>query len=512
MAPHVWRRSRVRKVIGIAALPAFLSASPLLVTAAAATGPDYAAIDSYVSSSLAGTPGFALSIVQGDQIVHARGFGVDGSGAPVNPDTPFVLGSESKSFTALGIMQLNESGAIGLDTPVQTYLPWFRVADPNYSRQITIRQLLNQTSGLPASYPYETAVTSVESRVRDLASVQLAAAPGQQFVYSNSNYDTLGLVIEAVSGQSYADYLQQHVFTPLTMTHSSASESAAKANGLAAGHEWWFGAPIASGVYRSDFVPAGGIASSASDMSHYLIAQLNGGSYAGVQIVSPDQIAAMHRGVKPDNNGKAYGMGWYQATLNGIPVVYHEGEVVTFHTDMILVPSAGWGVELIANASSFTVSVPNSIDLTAQGVISMLMGRSAPFTPSPVDTYIVFDLLIVVLVAFQIWSLVRVVSKPAPAAQPGMGWVLRHIVGPMGWRLVVALAPCVVVFVVLGGMLGASPLLISETDLGASVLVISALLLLNGVTRAGRAFASMGSRKKPEATTIASPTLQEATS
>ena len=183
------------------------------------------ATDSFASSSLAGTPAFALSIVHGNQVTHVKGFGATGgSNSSVTADTPFVLGSESKSFTALGIMQLKERGALDLNAPVQDYLPWFRVADPTFSRQITIRRLLNQTSGLPPSAPLDTPVTSVESRVRDLATVKLPAAPGRTLQYSNSNYDILGLVIEAVSGQSYSSYMQQHVFTPLKMTYTYASE------------------------------------------------------------------------------------------------------------------------------------------------------------------------------------------------------------------------------------------------------------------------------------------------
>ena len=99
-----------------------------------------------------GIPGAALVIVQGDQIVHLKAFGTaDGSGRLITPQTPFFTGSTSKSFTALAIMQLVEAGKIKLDAPVQTYLPWFRVADVKASQMITIRQLLNQTSGLPRS-------------------------------------------------------------------------------------------------------------------------------------------------------------------------------------------------------------------------------------------------------------------------------------------------------------------------------------------------------------------------
>src|SRR6266545_6385101 len=94
--------------------------------------PDFAAIDDYIAAEMQAQriPGLALGIVQGDQIVHLKGFGVaDTSGAVVTPQTPFQIGKVSKAFTALAVMQLVEAGKLDLDTPVQGYLPWFRVAD-----------------------------------------------------------------------------------------------------------------------------------------------------------------------------------------------------------------------------------------------------------------------------------------------------------------------------------------------------------------------------------------------
>jgi CubicO group peptidase (beta-lactamase class C family) len=502
-----------RAALGCLAVLGLLGLAPLSASAAPAVtgGPNYAAIDAYVAHSLAGTPGFALSIIHGDRVVHVKGFGVaDARGTPVSAATPFVLGSESKSFTALGIMQLHERGILDLDAPVQRYLPWFRVADSVYSRQITIRQLLNQTSGLPPSFPVDTPVTSVESRVRALATVRLSAAPGRQFQYSNTNYDILGLLIAAVSGQSYAAYMQEHVFAPLGMTHSYASEAQAKRHGLATGHEWWFGWPVALDKYRSDFIPAGGIVASAADMGHYLIAQLNGGTYAGRRVLSARSIATLHRGVADEGNGATYGMGWQDARLSGVPVVSHNGDVLTFHTDMILVPSTGWGVELLADSSSLPATLSTSIDATAQGVIALLRGAAPPFTPSPLDSYIVFDLLVAVLVGFQVWSLVRLLRQPVSLSRAGVHWGVRQVVVPLAWRLALAVAAAGVLFVVLGGMLGASPLLLAQTDLGVATLAIVGLLFVNGVLRSARAYGARPVRRAIVAATAVPAVRQEA--
>ena len=128
-------------------------ASAVLISgpAAADDDPDLAAIDRYVRSEMDAQriPGLALGIVHGDRIVHVQGFGqADRSGREVTPQTPFLIGSVTKSFTALAIMQLSEAGRVQLDAPVQRYLPWWRVADPDASTRITVRHLLYQVSGL----------------------------------------------------------------------------------------------------------------------------------------------------------------------------------------------------------------------------------------------------------------------------------------------------------------------------------------------------------------------------
>src|SRR5215208_7688185 len=154
MKQHI--TSQLRRIIflTIAILDILSSVARVRPAYAQATAANFDAVDEYITTKMKelGIPGAALVIVEGDQIVHLKAFGVaDASGRPVTPQSPFFTGSTGKSFTALAIMQLVEAGKIELDEPVQTYLPWFRVADVNASKTITVRQLLNQVSGLPHS-------------------------------------------------------------------------------------------------------------------------------------------------------------------------------------------------------------------------------------------------------------------------------------------------------------------------------------------------------------------------
>ena len=123
-----------------------------------AASPDFAAIDAYIAQEMRDVriPGLALGIVHNDEVAHLQGFGLaDGSGRVVTPQTPFILASASKSFTALAIMQLVEDGKVDLDAPAVTYLPSFSVGDESASATITVRHLLNHTSGLPEDTAYE---------------------------------------------------------------------------------------------------------------------------------------------------------------------------------------------------------------------------------------------------------------------------------------------------------------------------------------------------------------------
>jgi CubicO group peptidase (beta-lactamase class C family) len=352
----------------------------------------YEAIDAYIEQQMRrlNVPGASLGIVEGDRIVHLRGFGQarpDG-GAPT-PQTPFFIGSLTKSVTALAVMQLVEAGKIELDAPVQRYLPWFTLADPQASARITVRHLLNQTSGLTTSSgrirlaDFDTSPDATERQARALASLTLARPAGSAFEYSNSNYNVLGLVVEAASGEAYADYVRKHIFTPLDMSHSYTSPAGAKQNGLALGHRYWFAVPFAApGLpIPSGSLPSGQLMSSAEDMAHYLMAHLNEGRYGDAQMLSPVGMEELHRGVAEDiemglSMGK-YGMGWFVTDAGPTQTVWHTGIVPDSFAYMALLPEQKKGVVLLFNAYGYLMTP--ALTEAGAGVAALLAGdRPAP--------------------------------------------------------------------------------------------------------------------------------------
>src|SRR5215211_3140876 len=251
---------------------AFLASRPGGSDVAASIGaptaaPDFAAIDRFVEAEMDAQriPGLALGIVEGDRIVHMRCFcEADPSGRAVSPQTPFIIGVLSKSVTALAIMQLVEAGKVELDTPVQRYIPWFRVADEEASAQITVRHLLNQTSGLSTKTGRsfngsgDTTDAALETAVRKLRSAEPTAPVGEKHQYSTINYSVLGLIVQTVTGRSYESYVEAAIFDPLQMRDSFTSEAAGEQDGLATGHNYWFGRPSAADLpYNRRLIPAG---------------------------------------------------------------------------------------------------------------------------------------------------------------------------------------------------------------------------------------------------------------
>jgi CubicO group peptidase (beta-lactamase class C family) len=399
--------------------------------------PDLAGIDTFVETQMDRhhIQGLALAITHGDEVVHVQGYGTAGEGRPVAADTPFYLGSVTKSFTALAVMQLVEGGQIDLDRPVQDYLPWFETKDPEASSQITVRHLLNQTSGLSrASYanPPRDPQTSMEKAVRALERARPVAPPGTEFHYFNQNYTTLGLLIEAVSGQTYGEYMAANVFGPLQMDRSFTSQAAADEAGLAQGYNVLFGFPVPRAQPHLTYdLPSGFIISTAEGMAHYLIAQMNG-AYAGHRVISPAGLATLHQPAM--EAGSTYAMGWEVQTQAGERRIRHDGTIDTFYASALLLPDEGYGLAVLANQVSYP-HMTFAYEHIVQGIEDRLAGRKPQPGLSTTTVYLVLSAIAIVSLAFQIRSLLRLGRWRAHIGDRGMR---RAVLGTL-WKLIFGL-------------------------------------------------------------------------
>ena len=434
------------KITSIVILLACLASSTAFASPSQATVLDFAAIDTYVEAQMKDIhlPGVAIGIIQGDQIVYVKGYGVaDPSGRAVTAQTPFWLASLAKPVTALAVMQLVEAGKVELDAPVQRYIPYFRLADEQDSAAITVRHLLNQTSGLSRAtgdekFPSQASLNwTPEQRVRELSDNALTYPVGTTFQYSNVNFAILALIVETVSGQPFESYVQEQIFNPLEMSQSSYYQPEAIPSDSATGYQQWFGFPVANHVpLPRSGNGGGGLIASAEDMTHFMIAQLNQGRYGSVSLLSPAGIAEMHTPAARDGNTEMfYAMGWEVETVDGLPTLSHNGDHGNFHADMSLT-SDGWGVVMMTNANGLLIAGrPGGI---TKGVISLLRGQQPPANEGVV-VFRVIILGIMGIVALQIigmiWSLVtlrRWFRNSQPDRRP-RGW--RRV----GWQVVLPL-------------------------------------------------------------------------
>lgn len=347
--------------------------------------PVLAQIEGYIQQQVSRhkIPGLAVAVIHGDDIVYQQGFGSTGNGQKVTPETPFFIGSLSKSITAMAVMQLVDEGELVLDLPAQYYLPWFHTADPQSSANITVRHLLNQTSGFTRSDQPKTLLApdaSIEQAVRLLSSARPSAQPGRQYAYFNPNYTVLGVLIEAVSGLSYQQYIEQNIFAPLEMSHSFTSEKEGYQKGLAKGFNSLFGFPIAREQPFLEYdIPAGFIISSAKDMANLLKVQMNSGHFGHLSVLSPESVFTMQS--PPQDLESAYAMGWEIGLLEGEPVISHSGSLETFYSRAVMLPERQFGFVVLINQNGLlNMAVYESITdniarlligLTPQSVLPM---------------------------------------------------------------------------------------------------------------------------------------------
>ncbi|MFD4293695.1 serine hydrolase domain-containing protein [Rhodococcus sp. NPDC058505] len=424
--------------------------------------------------------------------------GVTGSGAlgaGVTVDTPFLLGSLSKSFTALAVMQLVDQGRIALDSPITQYISWFRTAGG--SEPITVRHLLEQTSGLPTAAGtvdlYEPSVT-LEDRVRALADIELVSTPGAEFHYCNKNYATLGLLVETVSGQAFADYVQAHIFDPLRMTRSFTDLDAAREAGLVEGTTTVFGASVERDTPAfPGALPDGYLISTAGDLGHYLEFQMTG-SFDGVRLLSEAGLALMHAPAVPIADDGAlsgvddYGFGWGAGSVAGQPVVRHDGDLANYHSNLGFLPDRGVGLVVLTAANPVLVDSGTAFD----GAMAMLAGDGAPSISNAFTvTYVVVGAVAAVALLAMVLATRGQVrrARTLPRRLRDNGFVAGALL-PGLRDLAAAVAVYVAVFVGVGYLGFGGPVSIAVAfgalpDVTVLVLVIVAFLALRALAWVG---------------------------
>ena len=423
--------------------------------------------------------GWRWQSYKGDQILYMQGYGTaNAQGDPATPQTPWPMGSVTKSFTALAIRQLADAGKVNLDAPLQDYLPEFQLADADATAAITIRDLIDHTSGiseLEGQSPYlNSPNTTFAENLDRLAKYRPVYQPGEHEEYSNWNYVLLGQVVSRVSGLTYTEYVDQNIFTPLGMSSSTFADYHTMPQ-VATGNLITYGISV---PYDEKFVPgmigAAWLTSTSEDMAHYLSLFLGEGKYQDKSLLSA--------------SGKgSFGPMWHWIRGTSTPdTVYGlSGGLNSISTTCLTYPERELGVVLLLNTRLDQLSNVSSYDV-ARGIGNVILDLpNQPLSSSVLyKPWIILDGAIVLFMTAIVWQAFRL-----------KGWRNRYqssrvSIKILAWvGIVLNLLLCAAILY-LPTPLGSrwDILLFMRPDIAIPLIAIAALLGTIGLFKAVRSF------------------------
>ncbi len=337
---------------------------------------DTSAVDEFIEQqrSRHGIPGLSLALIDDGRVAYAKGYGTAGADRAMTEDTPMPVGSITKPFTAVTVLRLVERGLVDLDAPVTRYLPQFEVADPAASQAITVRQLLEHTSGL-SDLGYNRVLppeASLDDVVSDLRSAPLTAPPGSEFHYFNPNYSTLALLVERVTGKRYSEVVDQEITRPLGLGATSGAWEVMSPS-MARGHSKLFGFAVPDDPpYRAWNVGAGSVVSTAPELARFGIA-VGLPDAPGPSVLTPASLQAM-RTPPPQIPGATYGLGWVASSSNGNRVEGHDGAEPGYSGQLFVLPERGRGYAFLVNQEHL-LDVIVAFPQLQQGLLDLLTDR-----------------------------------------------------------------------------------------------------------------------------------------
>jgi CubicO group peptidase (beta-lactamase class C family)/D-alanyl-D-alanine dipeptidase len=360
--------------IFIRGLSLALAASVFPLGAWAQSGPaprrDYAAVADQLERLIdfkmraQGLPIVSIALVDDQEVVWSRGFGMVDTAAKKLADagTVYRVGSVSKLFTDVAIMQLVEQGKVDLDAPVTKYLPDFHPHNP-YGRAITLRQLMSHRAGLvrepPVGNYFDSTSPPLAATIASLNRTTLVYPPGTHTKYSNAAIAVVGYVLERASGKSFASALSSAVLQPLGMTMSSFEPVPALARDLAPATMWTLdGRVFAAPTFQLGIAPAGSMYTTVTDLARFVSALFAGGRGSNGQLLKPETIAQMwtpqfaRAGESTD-----YGIGFRLGALDGHRSIGHDGAIYGFATTLQALPDEKLGVIVVATRDGANAAV-----------------------------------------------------------------------------------------------------------------------------------------------------------
>jgi len=333
-----------------------------------------AQIDALAAKALQkpGAAGLSIAVARGDTFILNKGYGKADleNNVPATQDSLFRIGSVTKQYTAAAIMKLAEQGKLSLDDDFTKYVDF-----PTQGHSVTIRQLLNHTSGIksytdtPGFFETGSALDLTPTQVLDtVRTLPFDFEPGSKWAYNNTGYHLLGMVIEKVAAAAYADYLDAEFFTPLNLKQTRYDSNSDIIPNRARGYSFKNG-KAANAAHLGMTIPfsAGGLMATAHDLVAWQVALAAG------KAVSLDSYTQMTTPTKlPDGSDTKYGFGLFMDEFEGHPRVQHGGGINGFNSMLAYYPKESVSVAVISSSET----VPSA--RLAQEIAGAVLGIKAP--------------------------------------------------------------------------------------------------------------------------------------
>ena len=332
-----------------------------------------------------GLPALSVALVDDQTVVWARGYGFADPQAktPATADTVYRVGSVSKLFTDLAVMQLVERGALDLDAPITRVLPDFKPLN-SFDKQITLRQLMCHRSGLvrepPVGHYFDPDEPSLARTVQSLNRTELVYAPESRLKYSNAGVSVVGLALEQKQEQPYPRYLYRTLLAPLGMTHSSLEADPAVTKDLAKALMWTYdGREFPAPTFTLGENPAGGLYTTVNDLSRFLSMLFARGKTPDGVIVKPETLEDMWKPqfAKPGDK-QAFGLGFAVSELDGHRRVGHGGAVYGFATQLDALPDDKLGVVVVASRDCANAVTSHIAEAALRQMLAVKQGKPLP--------------------------------------------------------------------------------------------------------------------------------------
>lgn len=333
-------------------------------------------------------PAFSIAVVDGQQVIYADGFGFQDPEhrVPVTENTIYRVGSVSKLFTDIAVMQLVESGQLDLDEPVQKGLPAFQPQNVPKTG-ITLRQLMSHRSGLvrepPVGHYFDPSEPSLAHTVESLNQTALVYPPNTRTKYSNAAIAVVGAAVEAKTGTDYAQRIKQTIFEPLGMTSSSFVCTPEVEHRLAPATMWTLeGRRFAAPQFALGTAPAGNMYATVHDLAKFICCIHNEGRHARGQMLQSETIDLMTTPLK-DSNGKpqSFGIGFHVGQLDGQLKIGHGGAVYGCATQLEILPEQDLGVAAVAALDCANGTVERLANYALSLLLAEREGKPLPDYP-----------------------------------------------------------------------------------------------------------------------------------